>query len=64
MTSNTTEKKQVQAQGSVYCPMCTHTVQATVTYTPRTPHVTLGQRCSRCSASLDAAYVFSVRKAA
>ena len=64
MTSTATEKKQVQAQGSVYCPMCTHTVQAAVTYAARSAHVTVGQRCPRCSASLDAAYVFSGRKAA
>jgi hypothetical protein len=60
----TAEKKQVEAQGSVYCPLCTHTVQANVTYTPHSAHVTPGQKCPRCSSSLDAGYVFNVRRAA
>jgi hypothetical protein len=64
MPSQTTEKKPVQAQGAVYCPSCTHTVQATVTYTPRTAVVTPGQRCPRCSSLLDAGYVLSVHRAA
>ena len=64
MPSNTREKKPVQAQGAVYCPLCTHTVQATVTYTARSAQVTPGQRCPRCSSSLDAGYVFSVHRAA
>jgi hypothetical protein len=58
------EKKQIQAPGSVYCPLCTHTVQATVTYGSRAPHVTPGQRCPRCSSSLDAGFVISVHQAA
>ena len=64
MPTNTKEKKQIQAQGDVYCPLCTHTVQATVTYTPRSAQVVPGQRCPRCSSSLDAGFVFSVRRAA
>jgi hypothetical protein len=64
MPTATINKKQVQAQGAVYCPMCTHTVQATVTYGPRAAYVTPGQRCPRCSSSLDAGYVIHVHRAA
>lgn len=59
-----TEKKQTEAQGSVYCPLCTHTVQANITYSRRSAHVTPGQKCPRCASSLDAAYVFHVNRAA
>lgn len=58
------KKKTIHAQGAVYCPLCTHTVQADVTYTPRSAHVTPGQRCPRCSSSLDAGYVIHVNRAA
>jgi hypothetical protein len=64
MPTATSEKKQVQAQGAVYCPLCTHTVQADVTYTARSAHVTPGQRCPRCSSSLDAGYVIRMNRAA
>jgi transposase-like protein len=55
----------VQAEkGRVYCPMCTHTVDAMVTLTLRDARVQAGQRCSRCQSSLDAAYVVRVDRAA
>lgn len=50
--------------GSVYCPLCTHTVNAKVTYTARAARVTPGQKCPRCSSSLDAGYVLHANRAA
>lgn len=50
--------------GPVYCPICTHTVQAAVQINGRTTKVKAGQKCSRCSASLDAGYVISASRAA
>ena len=47
-----------QALGLAYCPICTHTVDAAIVVEPRRgPRVVAGQRCRRCSASLDAGYV-------
>ena len=48
----------------VYCPICTHTVDAMITYTPQSARVTPGQKCARCSSSLDAGYVLRVDRAA
>lgn len=53
-----------EAKGSVYCPLCTHTVDANITYTSRGARVTPGQKCGRCSSSLDAGYVLRVDRAA
>lgn len=53
-----------QAKGAVYCPMCTHTVEAMIIFHPRSTHVTPGQKCARCASSLDAAYVFRIDRAA
>ncbi len=50
--------------GSVYCPICTHTVQATVETKGRVTKVKSGQKCGRCSAALDAGYVMSTPRAA
>ena len=51
-------------QGRVYCPICTHTVEAEVTAVEqglrRKMQVVKGQRCGRCHAALDAAYVLDV----
>ena len=33
----------------VYCPMCTHTVDAMVELHPKNIHVKRGQKCPRCS---------------
>ena len=52
------------SDGAVYCPMCTHTVRATVILNNRVTRVAPGQRCPRCSASLDAGYVIEVNRAA
>ena len=52
------------ATAKVYCPMCTHTVDATVETHERHVRVRRGQKCSRCSASLDAGYVMYLERAA
>ena len=48
--------------GKVYCPMCTHTVEAEIQRTmmrrARRSMVKPGQKCPQCSASLDAGYIF------
>lgn len=67
MPTVTIDKKPAQvkeAKGAVYCPLCTHTVDANVTYTARSARVTPGQKCPRCSSSLDAGYVIRVERAA
>ncbi len=50
--------------GKVYCPICTHTVEAEVVAVEqglrRKIQVVKGQRCRRCNATLDAAYVLDV----
>jgi hypothetical protein len=48
----------------VYCPMCTHTVDATVEIHPKNTHVRRGQKCPRCSGSLDAGYIMHLERAA
>jgi hypothetical protein len=52
-------------RGRVYCPICTHTVEADVTAVERGLHCKLqvveGQHCGRCNAKLDAAYVLDVK---
>ena len=71
-----TRRKQAQTLGKttaqtakVYCPMCTHTVEAEIqrklSMSPvRRIMVTPGQKCPHCSASLDAGYILpSVRAA-
>jgi hypothetical protein len=49
----------------VYCPICTHTVDADVVAVERglqrKLQVVRGQRCQRCNAGLDAAYVLDVK---
>ncbi len=51
-------------RGAVHCPICTHTVEADILATRRGALVKPGQRCPRCSATLDAAYVLQFQKAA
>ncbi len=41
----------------VYCPICTHTVEAEVKTQERRMFVRPGQKCPRCSGSLDAGYI-------
>ena len=48
----------------VYCPICTHTVEAEVAGVGGNGHhklkVVEGQKCRRCSTLLDAAYVLEL----
>jgi len=48
----------------VYCPICTHTVEGTVVTAGKTAKVKPGQKCSRCSAALDPAYIMRMDRAA
>lgn len=50
--------------GSVHCPICTHTVQATVQAHGRSVRVKPGQKCARCASALDAGYVLRFDRAA
>ena len=51
--------------GSVHCPICTHTVQATIQgHGRRSVRVKPGQKCPRCSSTLDAGYVLRFDRAA
>jgi hypothetical protein len=51
-------------QARVHCPMCTHSVPAQVDYVKKRMIVKAGQRCPRCSASLDVAAVLYLLNAA
>jgi len=53
-----------ETQGYVYCPICTHTVEGTIISFGKTAKVKTGQKCSRCSASLDPAYIMRMARAA
>ena len=53
-----------RARALVYCPICTHTVEAEAGFEGKKPLVTPGQKCPRCSSSLDAGLVVQFREAA
>lgn len=59
-----TARKAHEVHGSVYCPICTHTVEATILSNGKIAQTKPGQKCARCSASLDAGYIFRVDRAA
>ena len=50
--------------GQVHCPICTHNVPADININGKRPLVVPGQKCPRCSSTLDAAYVLEVLEAA
>lgn len=52
------------ARGSIYCPICTHVVDANVDVSGRKAKVVPGQKCARCRAALDAGMVLQLREAA
>ena len=60
---NIAESKKT-SRSSVYCLICTHTVEADVVPVGRRLFVRSGQKCPRCSSSLDAAYVVGHQRAA
>ena len=51
-------------KGQVHCPICTHTVPAEIDLKSRYARVAPGQRCPRCSSSLDVAVVVQIPEAA
>jgi len=50
--------------GQAHCPICTHTVPAVIDIIGKRARVSPGQRCPRCSATLDVAIVVQVPEAA
>ena len=53
-----------RARALVYCPICTHTVEAEAGLQGKKPLVTPGQKCPRCASALDAGLVVQFREAA
>lgn len=51
-------------KGQVHCPICTHTVDADVEQVGKNVRVIPGQKCARCSSTLDVAAVLQVLEAA
>jgi len=64
MLQTKTQRPPVESKAYVYCPICTHTVEGTVVSNGKTAKVKAGQKCSRCSASLDAGYIMRLERAA
>jgi hypothetical protein len=54
----------MESKGYVHCPICTHTVEAQVVSNGRHVIAKPGQKCPRCSSTLDAAYVLGMDRAA
>ena len=54
----------ITSKGCVYCPLCTHTVEADILFGRKSTYVKPGQKCPRCSSSLDAGYVMRFDRAA
>ena len=57
-------KSPSEYKGLVYCPICTHHVEAVVVPVKRSAHVKPGQKCARCASSLDAGVVVRLDMAA
>jgi hypothetical protein len=55
---------QFETKAFVYCPICTHTVEGNVLIAGKNAKVKPGQKCSRCSAALDPAYIMRMDRAA
>jgi hypothetical protein len=53
-----------RAKALVYCPICTHTVQAEAGLQGKKPLVTPGQKCPRCASAHDAGLVIQFQEAA
>jgi hypothetical protein len=54
----------IETKAYLYCPICTHTVEGVVASRGKTTKVKPGQKCSRCSASLDPAFILRYDQAA
>ena len=63
-TTMNRQTSQRTARGSVHCLICTHTVEADVVQAGKKVFVRAGQKCPRCSSSLDAGYVLRLNQAA
>ena len=53
-----------ETRGWVYCPICTHTVEAQIVPAGKRRVVKPGQKCPRCASSLEAASVVRLEAAA
>ena len=51
-------------EGQVHCPICTHTVPADIDFSGKRARVAEGQKCPRCSSSLDVAVIIQIPEAA
>ena len=51
-------------RGWAYCPICTHTVETSVTAVGKRPVVKPGEKCPRCHSALEAASVIRYEIAA
>jgi hypothetical protein len=51
-------------KGRVHCPICTHSVEAEILSKGKHMFTRPGQKCPRCAASLDPAYVLRFDRAA
>jgi hypothetical protein len=64
MKQFTMTARPVERRALVYCPICTHTVEAEAVTLRRSLRVKAGQKCGHCGSSLDAGYVIHYDKAA
>jgi hypothetical protein len=64
MSHPTEAPKPLLTRGAVHCPICTHNVDADIVQTGRRVMVKPGQKCPRCSSTLDVAYIIRFDRAA
>lgn len=64
MNRTLTQPMHREVPAGVYCPICTHTVEATAVTLKDRAMVKPGQRCPRCLGSLDAGVVIRLPQAA
>lgn len=64
MTMNRQISNRKEGKGLVYCLICTHTVEAELVQSGRKVFIKSGQKCPRCTSSLDAGYVMGMNEAA
>lgn len=63
-TKITPKQAETATTAKVYCPMCTHTVDAPVEAHAKHMRVKRGEKCPRCSGALDAGYIMYLDRAA
>ena len=64
ISESTKQIRQPEYRAYVHCPMCTHTVEASVVAKGRSVVVKPGEHCARCNSHLDAGYVLQIQQAA